>query len=592
MRVKPGLTNRGVARALAFVAVLAALAGAAELQFSASVDRTTVGLGEQLQLVVTVAGSDLGGLPRPQLPNLDGFANLGSTSSQSTNITLVNGRMSRQQTTSFIHVLEPKRTGTLTIGPAKLDHKGMTYQTQPVTVTVTKEAQAQPQRRQPQSPWDAPQRGRGAPAFNRVGASVDRTSVYVGEQLTATYTFYTNAQVANLSIKDAPALTGFWTEPVFEAKDLNWRAATLEGQQCNAATLRQVALFPTQAGELSVDRMALAGDNVRRGVLFDDAQPFEAASTPVRISARPLPEPKPADFSGGVGDFDLAVSLSKEQSENGEPLTLTVEVAGTGNIGLVGAPAFGPVSGIKLLPPETKVTARATGGRIAGTRRFGYPVLPQADGRHVIPELTLSFFDPKTGSYYQRKAGPVAFVATGAALAPAGDLPGEANPAARPTDIAHIKPAPGRAPGRAERAAWLGYPAGLLCLGLGIALGWHRRRLESDRGYARLSRSGRLVRKRLAAATRLLKEGNEREFYAALSRAVTGYVGDRFNLEAFGMTQEQLRAELDARAVELDTVNALLALVSTCDAARFAPGAAQCSPPETLERARSVLEKL
>ena len=129
-------------------------------------------------------------------------------------------------------------------------------------------------------------------------------------------------------------------------------------------------------------------------------------------------------------------------------------------------------------------------------------------------------------------------------------------------------------------------------LAFGIVLGRHRRKLEQDRGYARRTRSSRLVKKGLAEATKLLAQGSEREFHAALNRAVVRYVGDRFNLEASGMTGDQIQAELSSRNVNADTVSSLLDLIASCDAARFSSGMTRCTPQETLDKARVVLEKL
>jgi hypothetical protein len=592
---KARITHPKAARAAVLCALGVFVAGlsAAELNFSASVDRTTVGLGEQLQLIVTVEGTNIGAVPRPQLPDLSDFNNYGSTSSQSTNISFVNGRMTQQQTISFIYTLEPKRVAALTIGPVRLDHKGMVYETQPITVSVTKESQAPPPRAQPSSPWGMPQRQRQPARGNcHVVLSVDRTTVYVGEQATATYTFYAPAQVANLSLKDVPGFTGFWAEKVFDAKDLNWRATTYEGKRYNAATIKQVALFPTQSGSLSVDKMTLSGQLVVPGFFFDEGQPFEVSSDPVLITAKPLPEDgRPADFSGGVGDFVLSASLSKDKSEGGEPLTYILKVSGTGNIGIIGEPRLAPIAGVRVLQPETKGETHMSGGRLAGSRTFSYPVIPLADGRHVLPEVTLSFFNPKTGRYYTLKAAAQSFVAAGATgKSPVVET--ESGVKVLGTDIAHIKTSDTGIPPAAGWWTWLFYPAGLAFLGIGAVAGRHRRRIEADRGYARRSRSGRLVKKRLSEATKLLGSGREHEFYAALSRAVTGYVGDRFNIEAFGMTGDQLGVELARRGVEAEAVQRLLTLVADCDAARFSPGIAACSPQETLDRARSLLETL
>ena len=587
--------------AFCFLTFALSAALAAELNFSADADRTTVGLGEQIQLTVTVEGTNIGGAPRPQVPAMDDFDQLGSTSSQSTNISFINGRMTQQQTISFIYFLSPKRVGNLTIPACKLDFKGTTYETQPIAIAVTRESQAPPQPRQQQSPFGFP--GRSQPRGSgrggvRLTASADRTSVYQGEQVTVTFVLYTQAQIGDLGIKDMPGFTGCWVEKLFDAKELNWRTATYGGQRYNAATLKQVALFPTQSGEVKIDKMTISGQVVvPGGFFFDSAEPFEVSSDPITINVKPLPEAgKPADFSGGVGDFKVTAALSGDSSVGGEPLTLTVKVSGTGNIGLVGEPKLAPLSGVKVLTPEAKQNTRTSDGRVAGERSFNYPLIPTTDGKFVIPDITMGFFNPKAGSYYTQTTPRLEFVATGAT----GKVPlseSESGVKTLGSDILHIKPVLSRASGIAPSPlflslSWLFYPAVLVVLGVGIVMGRHRRKLEQDRGYARRTRSGRLVKKGLAEASKLLAQGNERDFHAALNRAVVRYVGDRFNIESTGMTGEQLQAELVGRDVDAATVSSLLDLIASCDAARFSPGMTRCTPQETLNKARTVLEKL
>jgi hypothetical protein len=597
---RPKRKTDRVRLALTFGLCLLAVGFAAELNFSADADRTTVGLGEQLQLTVTVQGTNIGGAPRPQVPAMSDFDQLGSTSSQSTNISFVNGRMTQQNTISFIYFLSPKRVGNLTIPAFKLAFKGTTYETQPIAITVSKESQAPPQsqQRQQQPPFGFPgppgrsrtrDSGRGSVVLT---SSADRTAVYQGEQVTVTFVLYTQAQLGDLGIKSMPGFTGTWAEQLFDAKELNWRNATYNGQRYSAATVKQVALFPTQSGQVKIDKMTVTGQVVVDDGWFGSAAPFEASSDPITINVKPLPElGKPQDFGGGVGDFKVTAALSGDSSVGGEPLTLTVKVAGTGNIGLVGEPKLAPISGVKVLSPETKQTTRTTDGRVSGERTFNYPLIPTSDGKFVIPEITMGFFSPKANAYYTQPTPRLEFVASGAT----GRSPLEETGTGVKTlgtDIQHIKSSFAAQAPAAAFLGWFFYPAGFLALGLGVLLGRHRRRLEQDRGYARRSRSSRLVKKGLAEATSLLAQGNEREFYAALNRAVVRYVGDRFNLETSGMTGEQIQSELTSRNIDADTVSALLELVASCDAARFSPGMARCTPKETLNKARIVLERL
>jgi hypothetical protein len=129
--------------------LLPAPAGAAELQFSAAVDRTTVGLGEQFQLELRVQGEGMVSVPRPALPAMADFDVLGSSSSQSTNISIVNGRMQKQASVSFLYVLAAKKPGRLVIPPCTLTYEGREYASQPVEVTVVRARRARPSPRPP-----------------------------------------------------------------------------------------------------------------------------------------------------------------------------------------------------------------------------------------------------------------------------------------------------------------------------------------------------------------------------------------------------------------------------------------------------------
>jgi hypothetical protein len=58
------------------------------------------------------------------------------------------------------------------------------------------------------------------------------------------------------------------------------------------------------------------------------------------------------------------------------------------------------------------------------------------------------------------------------------------------------------------------------------------------------------------------------------------------------MTSEELADRLSRQGVEAEAVKGLLDLIASCDAARFSPGTTACSPKETLDKARLVLETL
>jgi hypothetical protein len=132
-------------RLLLALLALPALAAGAELQFTAAVDRTTVGQGEPFQLELVVQGEDMASVPRPVLPALPEFDVLGSSSSQSTSISFVNGQMRKQASVSFVYGLSAKSLGRLTIPPCRLTYQGREYASQPIEITVVKATQGQAQ---------------------------------------------------------------------------------------------------------------------------------------------------------------------------------------------------------------------------------------------------------------------------------------------------------------------------------------------------------------------------------------------------------------------------------------------------------------
>ena len=90
----------------------------------------------------------------------------------------------------------------------------------------------------------------------------------------------------------------------------------------------------------------------------------------------------------------------------------------------------------------------------------------------------------------------------------------------------------------------------------------------------------------------LLAAGDEPGFYAALDRAVTGYAGDRFNIEVMGMTGDELRTALSRRGADAAVICRLLDFSSQGDLARFSPGAAGPSSEEALTLARGIIRDL
>ncbi len=594
----PAVAHTGAALLLG-VLLVARIAWAGDLEFSAAVDRTTVGLGETLELTLTVQGEDMLSAPSPVLPPLADWSVLGSSSSQATNISLVNGQMKKEVTLNFIYELAPKRLGKLTIPPCQLTYQGRSYASQPIEVMVVKAAQGQAAPATP-GPGTPSARSQVPIEGNLVLAvTPSRRTVYVGEPVTVEVSLMTRLQISNAGWAELPSFAGFWTENLFDADRFHFERRVVDGRAYDVSPLKKVALFPLSPGMATIKPMAfnVAVTQPSRDIfdMFGTTQTVRVESKPVTLNVLPLPEAgKPKEFTGGVGQFTLSATLDRSTTTNSEPVSLTVKLSGTGNIRMIDKPLLPAVDGLKVLEPEVKDDAHVTADGVSGTKTFRFPIIPQGDGKYVIPAIAVATFDPSSHSYRTLKAGPFEFTASGSAAA--APLTEPSGLKVLGTDIDYIKPDAAALAIVPLAPPWwsnLLYVLSLAMLAGALGYRGHRERLVSDRGYARKSRSSALVRQRLRQAERLLRQQDERGLYAALTQAVMGYLGDRFNIETHAMTKDQLRAALEQHQVTPELTATVLGIVDECELARFSPALLEHRDPRRLfERTREALGRI
>jgi hypothetical protein len=572
---------------------------AAAINFSASVDQSTVGLGEQFALNVTVQGEGMASVPKPQLPDLPDFNVLGSSSSQSTSFQIINGKMSKQASVNFVYYLSAKKIGQLTIGVCRINYEGQEYQSQPISMEVTKTVQAQVQTRQAgQSPKAAQDR---IPVDGNLylSAYCSKKTVYLGEQVNAEFTLYNRFQINGLNMAEQPSFSGFWAEKIYDAQKLEFKRQTVDGKQFDVFLVKKVALFPMTSGQMEIKPMALNVEIVQRSRdifdFFGSTQNLKVESKPLHLTVLPLPENgKPAEFTGGVGRFAMTAELDRASTTGSEPITLTIKISGAGNIRLIEKPVIPTITGLKILDPEIKDQVQTSGDVIKGSKTFRYPVIPQADGKYVLPAIKMSYFDPSDKSYHTLQSKVLECTASG--CTPNAPLVEATGLKVLGTDINYIKPDRTEIKPLKQSPWWLlglGYLLSFAVLGASFFYRAHLDKLDSDRGYARKRRSGALVKKRLKTAEKLLKDDPRKEFYAVLFLAVMGYVGDRYNLDVHALSKDQLKAELLGLNLPSKMAAQIIEIIEQCDIARFSPGqAVYKTPRELFDKAKALLNQL
>ncbi len=583
-----------VALFLSFV-ILTSAQGA-ELEFSASIDRARVGQADPIRLTLTIkSGESISHLPAPQIA-LAQFDVEGP--SISTRVEMLNFETTFAR--DLVYSLYAKKTGRLTIGPARIDFQGRRYVTKALSIEVV-----------PGTLLQAPQGSSGDRTDQNnladnlfVRTTVDRRKVYVGQQATLEFDLCYRFQLQNVGFKEIPTYSGFWAKELFSARELQPRREQINGLPFNVAPLKKVALFPTVTGIHSIEPISLSCEIPQRrrrgGFFFDDFDDFFGRSSQalvlrgemVEIQVLPLPDRgRPDDFTGTVGRFGISADGNPRSVPAGDPVTLRIQVAGRGNIDGIKPPDLSNIDGFKVYDPTAETAADVDSGIYGGSRRFEYILIPERSGNLRIPPISFVHFDPELVAYRRISTAPIQIqVAPGTASEQVANY-GLSRKAIQQvgSDIRHIKPDLRELETAVVyyESSWfwlfqIAMPATFVLLFL-----YQRRhkRLSGDLAYMRRRGARTVAQRRLNAVPQMQAAGQAVEIHAEIQRIVSEYIADLLNLNATGLTRDEIVAVLETAGVSEKITNRVCDLLSRCEFARFAPAGASAKDAEEVEEA-------
>jgi hypothetical protein len=449
----PGRALQGLVLLLCLAVPL--LARAATVQ--ATLDRSTMQLGETVTLNLHVAGSG-GNVAMPDLgPLQQDFDILGR--SQSSSLSIVNGKSSSELVIGV--VLRPKHAGTITI--PSLTVAGA--QTAPLQLEVD------------------PPNPAAAAAMHRsvfMEAEVTPQQAWVGQQLSYVVRLYYSGNISSGSL-DTPRIDGVQLSQV--GGDLRYDAVR-GGRQYHVIE-RRYALVPQRAGTLQIPALGFQGEALDPS----DPDSFFGAGTPVSASAPPLTvqvQAAPADWGKAAWLPARALSLTltgwpdaSATVRVGQPINLTMKLSATGlpfeTLPQLSLPAL---HGATVYPDQPATATTNDGPWLVGSRQRAFAVVPEQPGTLTVPATTLRWFDVSTG---QARVAEVpahsitVLPAAGAAISP----PVAAAPAAAASAPPVVVPA--SVPSKA--VPWRAIALASLLLWLLSALAWWlwRRRAASHR---------------------------------------------------------------------------------------------------------------
>ena len=584
--------------------------------------RQQVVVGEQFQLTYTInaRSSNFAG------PAIRDFTIItGPNQSTSSSVQIINGNVTQTVNYSFTYILQATKEGSFTIGPARAVVDGKSLQSNSVTVTVVKGASApsgnqnRQGNRQNQGTQGNADIDDGTDVF--VKASLDKSNPYQGEQVIVTFKIYTKVAVSQYSVKKQSSFQGFWTKDLMgtDAKPRQDRQI-INGEEYVVADIQKMALFPQRTGDLTIDPMELEivaqvrrQNNRRQSDPFFDFfnDPFFSGtyqnvkktlkSNPITVSVKPLPSSgKPASYNGAVGNYTLNSGIDRLEVKANDAITLKYTIQGNGNLELIDRLNIEFPPDFEVYDPKITNNIQAGSNGVSGSRSFEYVIIPRNPGNFTIKPVEFSFFDVRKGSYTSLLTPEYNIkVAKGEGGQTAVSYSGVNQEDIKyiGKDILHIESLPFKLIktgsfffGSLFYFLYLLIP--LLLFVIMILLLKKEIRRRSNAALMRNKKATRISRKRLKLAAQFLKSNEESKFFEEVSKALWGYLSDKFTIPPAELSRETVKSVLEKKKIADTTIEQFISVIDDCEYARFAPGNKTQQMDQVYAAASDIIHKI
>ena len=577
---------------LSFILLFAFAASSQNIQFKGST-KNVVRTGERFNLVYTLnaEGNNFKG------PDLSKFRVLvGPSTSQSSSIQIINGKVSRSFEYTFTYMLVADKEGIFEIKPAKVKVDGKLFESNLLKIQVVKSNTTQQNQQRTPNQGNKNTGGGDLKDDVFIRAVVNKRSPFQGEQIIVTYKLYYRINISSPEFNKEPTFRGFWVKDMLKDRQSYAQyTETYKGQEYHVAEVKKFALFPQRSGKLVIDPAnAVCQAQIKAQTQQRSRDPFfdnffnryktievEINTNRLTIDVKPLPiKNKPAEFNGAVGSFDFKSIIDKTELKANEALNLKFTISGKGNVELIDKINIKFPPDFEVYDPKISKSITTSEAGVTGRKSFEYLVIPRTAGEFIIEPVKFSFFDLKSKKYKTLVSPEFKIqVAKGDGSAANISYSGinQADIKYIGTDIRHIKT---QLPqfnitGAFFFGSTLFYALIIspLVLFILFVIIW-KKELEKRSNIAlmRNRKATKVAHKRMKTAHGFLKENKRDEFYVEISQVLWGYLSDKFSIPLANLSMETVSETLVKKDVKEEIIKQFTDTLNNCEFARFAPG--------------------
>ena len=573
-----------------------------------------VAVGEQFRLTYTINTQNVSEFRAGNIPE-ELEVLIGPNRSMQSSYQMINGHTSSSSSITYTYIVVATKNGSYTIPAAHATVDGKSIASNTVKITVSGNARSQTnggggQQRQHDNGGtelrDAGSRISGSDLFIKVSANKKR--VYEQEPILLTYKVYTLVSLTQLEGK-MPDLKGFHTQEVDLPQQKSFKIETVNGRPYRTVTWSQYVMFPQLTGKLEIPSITFNGIVVQQNRNID---PFEAffnggsgyvevkkqiQAPGIEIQVDPLPT-RPANFSGGVGKFNISAQLDKTEVKANDPIRLHLVISGVGNLKLIKQPNVEFPKDFDKYDAKITDKTKLSANGVEGSMIYDILAVPRHQGKYEIPPIEFTYFDTTTKKYETVKTdGFTLNVAKGAGTGSVSDYTGQEDLQLLGKDIRHIKTGDTRQHSVDEfffgsTGYWIALGV-LALIFISLFVIFRQRAIENANiTKRRAGKANKVATKRLKKASKLMADNKPGEFYDEVLRALWGYVGDKLNIPVEQLSHDNISQRLTERNVNEDTVSQFMGALDECEFERYAPGDPKGNMNKVFDKAMTAIEKI
>lgn len=348
-------------------------------------------------LHVQVVVSDFETCEEPQAPDVtDADVKYLGSGGESTQQTIVNGRVWSSRSRRYVFEIVPRKIGTLIIPPISIVVDGRRVPTRSQNLTV---------------------RASDAESLVRAEIVCDRARVYVGQRVHLVLTLRIRAASAGGEMLDGAAMFrfvdtgGFGPFPLPTEFDTRSVVGSDGRRYPEYAYHMQTDYIPSRIGPLELD----VAIDVRYPTRFRSGffEPQAVAARRLRVVPRmpateilPLPmEGRPRNFAGAIGRYQIAAHAQPTEVRVGDPIQLTLDLSGDGPVETLSPPLLASDA---ALNERFRIPTDVPAGESRGSfKRFVQVLRAKNADVAEIPAIEYPYFDPETASYQIARTTPI-----------------------------------------------------------------------------------------------------------------------------------------------------------------------------------------